>query len=827
MTYGSTILGSGIYGGGESNPLNLPESAKSPFLQVWIDGVDVTDKVKMRSKKITWQLAQRSNQSSFSMFDDFPSTYEEVYIYYSSQIREATINTITLNLNENVNDAYRIGDVVFCGLFAEDQRMIISTIQIVGSYVVLTFTENFTIIPSIGNFVGILFYAGVVIDISDKNIELIQNQEADIQCVGFDRIFDKKTVNNSWQTVDARYIINDFCNDTINKNITIDALNYTDNTEIQAEWIETDDGSNPIITSTLREGTSAGQFSWTFSGGTATFTASPSGKDISGYVGVSTGTPTKGRIGFWYKIASLSAVTSFTVRLGSSSSDYAYWTITPTTTDWVYYTPKFTDASYTGTVNFTDCDYLAVVVTETSSSNIIFDGFRVLENKFFNHYPYIEETITFDDFRVNRSKPMEVMQRIAETLQWYWHIDEERNIHLYPSATTTAPFELSSTSNNYKDLEFSYDDSRLVNRQVVEGGKQTSTSVYSQVKEGDGIVKEWILKNQFKNLVVSVDKNTSTDTMEAGTNTTTVVATAHGLAVGDHIVNRTRSNAVRQIDTVPTVDSFTVSEAVTGQTTGDTFSKFVAQDVGVEGINTDTGYNFMSNFNQKSIRNSETEPVLLAAEFIRFSYNEVVPILVQVTNPVSIAAMVSTLGYSDGIIDGDVIKAPTIQSRAECEQLGQAKVEQYGNMIITANFSTYVHGLREGQQIKITDTSGNRNIDQYFLIQQVRVREVQTGWVEYSVTCSTLLYGMLELLQQLLRQSKAISIDEDLTISQIIYPIETINVSDTVTAVVGGDYIEAESIEVSESVVVTIATPPYQYGPGGSPQGVWGLSEWS
>lgn len=826
MAYGSTILGSGILGGGEFNESSLPKPSQTPFLQVFISGADVTDKIQRNSKQITRQLAQRSNQFSFTMFDSFPSKFEEVLVYYSGRIRSSSTNTITLNISENANSIYRVGDKIYCDVnTTQESTKIISSVTVLNGYVVLTFTENFTVLPVVGNYAGKLFFGGVVMGIKDKNIVTNQNQDADITCTGFDKIFDKKSINNSWQAVDARFIINEFCNDTINKNLTIDALNYVDNTEIRAEWIETGDGSNPSITTTLREGTSAGSFSWVYSGGTATFTASPSGKDISSYVGVSSGTPSKGRLGFWYKVTSLTGLTNFKVRIGSSSSDYAEFTVTPTTTEWVYYTPLFTTATFSGSVDWTNCDYLAIVVTETVSGSIIFDGFRVLENKFFNHYPYVNSSVNFDDFRVSRSKPSEVMSRIAQSFGWYWHIDDERNLHLYASDVATAPFVLNSTSNNYKNLDFSYDSSRLLNRQVVEGGFQTSTSTYTEVREGDGIVKEWLTKNLFKNLQVYTDKNTVTDTMEGGTTTTTVKATAHGLVAGDHIVNRSRSNAVREVITITDANTFELGEAIASQASGDSFSLFVLKSVGVEGINAETGNNFMSNYNQKSIRNSETEPVLNTAEFIRFAYNEVVPIIVQVVNPSSVAAMVTTLGYTDGIFDGEVIKAPTIKSRSEAEQLAQAKVEQFGNMIITANFSTYIHGLQEGMQIGITDTTGGRSINQFFLIQQVRIKEVEVGWCEYSLTCSTLLYGMLELLQQLLKQSKAIQVDQDLSVSQLIYPLENISVSDSVSHTVGG-YVQEDTVTVGDQIVKLIQTAPFEYGPSGSPQGRWNLSQW-
>jgi hypothetical protein len=816
MSYGSPTIGSVVYGDAEYNVGTLQMYQDSPYLFVYISGVDVTEKIKRNSKKITKQLAQRSNQFSFIMLDDFPTSYEDVKVLYSTQIREAYYDYVVLNLVENCNGVYRVGGAVFFGT----EKKIISNVAKSGDYIMLEFSENFTSIPEVGSYAGILMFAGVVINPKDYNIVTLHNQEAEIVCVGYEKIFDKKSINNSWQNRDARYIINEFCNDTINRNLTIDGMNYDDNTAIQAQWIESGDGSNPTIDTTSQEGTSCGVFSWVYSGGTATFTSTTSVKDISSYVGVSSGNPTGGRIGVWVKGAQ-----NIKLRIGSSASDYAEFDISGSA-DWEYKTPSFLDATYTGSIDFSACDYLSIIVNETSSGSIYVDGIRVLETFFFNHYPYVQSTVEFDDFRVSRDKPMEVMQRIADTLQWYWHIDEERNIHLYPSSTSTAPFSINTTSDNFKDLAFDYDDSRLINSQVVEGGLQTSTSIYSEVKEGDGIVKEWLTKNLFKNLRVFTDKNTSTDTMEAGTTTTTIKATAHGLSEGDHIVNRTRSNAVRQIITVSDADTFIINEAVTGQTTGDIFSKFIESDVGVEGINQDAGYNFMSNYNQKSIRNSESEPVLNTGEFIRFAYNEVVPIIVQVTNASSANAMRTKLGYTDGIFEGEVIKAPTIKSRSEAEQLAEAKVQKYGNMIITATFSTYHHGLKEGQQIQITDTTKNRNINQSFLIQQVRIREIESGWLEYSVTCSTLLYGMLELLQQLLKNNKNIVIDEDLQVNQIVYPIESIVCSDTALFTIGGE-ITDETVVVGDSVEVLQQTAPFQYGTGGSPQGRYGLAEYA
>ena len=64
----------------------------------------------------------------------------------------------------------------------------------------------------------------------------------------------------------------------------------------------------------------------------------------------------------------------------------------------------------------------------------------------------------------------------------------------------------------------------------------------------------------------------SNDAAEAGTNTTNLKMTAHGLLTGDVIINTSRSNAKRSVVRVD-ADNVTVA-AVTSQTTGDTIEVY-------------------------------------------------------------------------------------------------------------------------------------------------------------------------------------------------------------------------------------------------------------
>lgn len=112
----------------------------------------------------------------------------------------------------------------------------------------------------------------------------------------------------------------------------------------------------------------------------------------------------------------------------------------------------------------------------------------------------------------------------------------------------------------------------------------------------------------------------------------------------------------------------------------------------------------MGNYMEKSIRASSTETTISSGSFLLFSYNEVIPILVQRTDSVSVALMKSTLGYTDGIFDGQPITDKTIKTRAEAMKVAEAMINKYSNVVITAKFTTEQEGLEAGQIIVITDT---------------------------------------------------------------------------------------------------------------------------
>ena len=107
----------------------------------------------------------------------------------------------------------------------------------------------------------------------------------------------------------------------------------------------------------------------------------------------------------------------------------------------------------------------------------------MLEREMFHHFPFVAESNVFESFKIPRVKPTETMQRIADELGWFWYIDYDKNIHLFSRDTNNAPISIDENSNNFNNLSIEFDTSRLINRQVVKRGNETSDETYSQVIE--------------------------------------------------------------------------------------------------------------------------------------------------------------------------------------------------------------------------------------------------------------------------------------------------------------------------------------------------------
>lgn len=796
------------------------------MLYVFIGGTDRTGDIDWDSLNIDDELQERVNTASFKLHSgNRPDDYDEVLIYDGTEIVTVGADYVTVKDLYTWKSLFRVNDEIYVGLNTGDEaKYTISAIDT--STNKITFSTNLSGI-SAGEFIGHRIFGGIVQQVQDENLHLLQNIIFQVDCTDFTKLFDMNQIVDTFADRSPRYIINDMCNTFINYNEVLDQLDYASNGDIQAAWADSGVANNPTTDSTdPYEKDHWGSFASSGSG-TATWTASAlTTVVVNNFTGVSSGMPTSGYLRFWIKHTDYTKITSYTFRIGSDSSNYIAVTKTPaqlgiTSNDETYCEIDLTDFSDTGTPDWTGIDYALIEFICTASTTVKLAGLRIMEENYFAHYPYCLESSAIDDFNVNYMKPMAVMQRLAQSVSYFWYIDYDRYIHFFDQEENNAPFDLTETSDNFEELSIKVDAKNLKNVQYVEGGENTSTSTYSEVKKGNAAAREWTLKSKFAGLVIKLDDQTTTHPAEAGTNATNITITGHGLATGDYITNRSRSDAVREVTYVD-ANNVTV-ESVTGQTNGDTISYFdQTQTSGIEGIVDDSSYDYVYNSNAKSVRSGSATDTLDADEYLLFTYNEKYPIISAAQNGASIAALQATLGYTDGQVIGAIIRDKQIQTQEEAKMIASAEVERYGNAIMQATFYTHIYGLQSGQQIRITDSTSGRAIDQNFIIQKVSYKPIG-GNMRSKVTASSVLYGIVEFFQQLIKASLHIEFDAAAVPVNLIFSYEEVTMTDT------GDEksktTNNETVTITDNCTATDLTPPFAWNPDANGL-VWSLGEW-
>lgn len=803
-----------------------------------INGTDYSSYLGEDSVQIVDQIQNKSNTCTMGLnpgMGTLPSEAQEVLLY--DWVEVVSLSSVTLEVKDELKSGksildygkFRVGDSLWIGLGeATREKVVISAIAAssTAGQVTITLVAEAQDAHSAGEKVGTLIFGGTISNLKKINPRLLSDIECDLSLTDFTKIFDKRLLNDSWGDVDARYIINDALNTTINYNRSIDAMDYADDAAVQAEWIDgTGVADDPTKSSDYVQGTSAVTFPWSGAGGPQ-YAATPTSMNVSDLTGVNTGTPTKGNLTFWYKRASATGITSAQWAIGSSASAKCTYNFSlEADTDWHFMSIRLNSPAQTvGTPNWTAMDYINLLVLVSGAGSITVDDIRVTADGSFTMYNF-DESLDFEDVRAAFKKPTVFIDQLAKALGYSWYIDYERDIHFFSRETNEAPFDVDATSDNYDDLHVAVDTTQVKNRQVVRGGDYTSSSFYSQVIEGDNASREWVLKSKFVGLTIKEDDNTSTDTCEGGTTTTNITATAHGLATGDYIVNRTRSNAVRKV-TVVDPNNFTV-EAVTSQTSGDTFSIFAtSKTIGVENLDVEASFDYMrGNSDSFSVRASAQTATLPSGTFLLFTYKEILPIRVQVTDAVSVAAMKALVG-GDGIFDGAVITDSSLDSQAAARDRAQAEVTQFSNPIVTVTFKTNYEGLKAGQLIHITDTP--KDIDDDYLIQKVKNSYKTGDFLFATVTCASTLFGIIEYFQKLSQSLNDRFIDENETIDQIFDDLSTITISDSNAFAASEEVSESATITLvpSDSVVERdITSSPYKWEPDAS-DNRWNLAQW-
>lgn len=228
----------------------------------------------------------------------------------------------------------------------------------------------------------------------------------------------------------------------------------------------------------------------------------------------------------------------------------------------------------------------------------------------------------------------------------------------------------------------------------------------------------------------------------------------------------------------------------------------VSKTVGIEFIDDAGGHDFLLNANEKVLKTDTI--TMTGGEAVIMKYDYEVPILSMVEDTVSQNTIKAVTG-GDGILEKYIVDQ-NIETLDQARERGTAELLQYANALVEGSFTSFESGWRSGQRLHIDLT--NRNIDEYYLIRAVTISAIGGDTLQYEITFATFLQGFTWLLIKFLDEirPKIVRTDEIL---------------DQLANITGEEAFITASTPTTEQY-----TPPFEYGPAGSPQGVWNESQW-
>ncbi len=230
----------------------------------------------------------------------------------------------------------------------------------------------------------------------------------------------------------------------------------------------------------------------------------------------------------------------------------------------------------------------------------------------------------------------------------------------------------------------------------------------------------------------------------------------------------------------------------------------VSKTVGIENVDTPGTFDFILNPDEKILKVDQI--VMSGGEAVAMFFKYKIPLLQRVDDVASQQSIANIEGGdSDGIYEKLVIDE-NITEIAIAEERGKAELVRYSNIVVSGSFTTFQSGFLSGQRVHIQLT--DRNIDEYYLVRRVTTMAIGGNELQYTVEFATFLLGFTWLIAKILDATQKVVERED----------EVLNV----LRVIRGE----ECTMDDATPVTTLDTPPFEWGPGGSPQAYWGRFQW-
>ena len=219
--------------------------------------------------------------------------------------------------------------------------------------------------------------------------------------------------------------------------------------------------------------------------------------------------------------------------------------------------------------------------------------------------------------------------------------------------------------------------------------------------------------------------------------------------------------------------------------------------------NTDEGTKDFSFDPNDLIIENDQAAILTTSDTLTLEYSFKVPILVQVEDSVSIAAVAAVEG-SDGIYE-HVISDDTLGTLESAKDRGRAELRRFSNALFTGSFETHIDGFRSGQQLSLNFPE--KSIALTLLIIKVVFKSIGCGRGFYRVQFGSFSHDFQDFLLELFNRGRKIAVREGEVLDDLVSMLEEATITDADLVFVDG-------------------TPVTKWGPDAN-AAVWNLSQWS
>lgn len=223
-----------------------------------------------------------------------------------------------------------------------------------------------------------------------------------------------------------------------------------------------------------------------------------------------------------------------------------------------------------------------------------------------------------------------------------------------------------------------------------------------------------------------------------------------------------------------------------------------SKTIGIEFLNDESLFDYMMNYQESTVRvaTGGTAPGSGAVMLFTYTYERPILELVQDhASQLAIAALEGGTGvYEHVIVDN------SIRSTDEAKNRGKSEITQYANPWVSGSFTTYQHGFKSGQTVTI-DVTGEQYNGSY-RIRSVSARVVGNNVLVYTVSYSTTILDLVEVISGLIREQRRVQLREDEVVDRLEFANETVT--------------------ISEAHDVTLSTHPTKYD-----EKPWGALTWA